>query len=154
MNIVHIAIPLCVILFDRMTKWWALTVACQSPVSVVGDYLSCMVTYNRGVSWSLLSNDSLFGFWIVAILVIGVIVALLMHMLRAYQQNNRIVGELLVLGGAVSNLYDRFMYDGVIDFITLRYGEWTFPIFNIADIAIVCGVLIMLYDITILSGRR
>jgi signal peptidase II len=149
MNIVIIAVPLCVILLDRITKWWALTVACQSPVSFVGDHVSCMVTYNRGVSWSLLSNDTTVGFVLVTTLILAVIGMLLVHMVREYQQNRLMIGELLVLGGALSNLYDRFMYDGVIDFITLRYGAWTFPIFNVADIAIVCGVLIMLYDATL-----
>jgi signal peptidase II len=144
-----ITVPLLVILFDRITKWWALTFVCQAPLSLVGDYLSCMVTYNRGVSWSLLSNNTAYGFIAVALLIVGVIGMLVAHTVRAYQQKQRIFGELLVLGGALSNLYDRFFYDGVVDFITLRYGDWVFPIFNIADIAIVFGVLIMLYDATL-----
>jgi signal peptidase II len=108
-----------------------------------------MVTYNRGVSWSLLSNNTAYGFIAVALLIVGVIGMLVAHTVRAYQQKQRIFGELLVLGGALSNLFDRFFYDGVVDFITLRYGDWVFPIFNIADIAIVFGVLIMLYDATL-----
>lgn len=144
-----ITVPLLVILLDRITKWWALSFVCQAPLSLVGDYISCMVTYNRGVSWSLLSSNTMYGFIAVALLVILVIGALVMHTIKAYQQKHRIIGELLVLGGALSNLYDRFAYDGVVDFIALRYGDWSFPIFNIADTAIVCGVLLMLYDATI-----
>lgn len=149
MNVTLFAIPLFVLFVDRVTKWWALQFVCQAPLSVWGDYVSCMVTYNKGVSWSLLSNDTFCGFCMITALIVLTIGMLLWHTYGQYQQSQMIIGELMVLGGAISNLYDRFVYDGVVDFISLRYGDWAFPIFNVADIAIVCGVLIMLYDATI-----
>ncbi len=148
MNILFIAIPTLVIILDRITKLWAIEYACQAPLSLVGNYMSCMVTYNRGVSWSLLSYESILGFSLVTALIVGVIGMLLFHMFVEYRKHNALFGELLVVGGAVANLYDRLIYGGVVDFILLQYGTWSFPIFNIADIAIVCGVLIMLYDVS------
>ena len=146
MNMLFFAIPAVVIFCDRIAKLWAITYACQSPLSLVGNYVSCMVTYNRGVSWSLLSYESVTGFGLVTILIITIIGMLVVHMIREYQGNqSMLVGESLVLGGALSNLYDRIIYGGVVDFISLQYGNWSFPVFNIADIAIVCGVMIMFY---------
>lgn len=148
-QILLVTLPLAVIFLDRVTKMWATQYACQSPLSIVGEYISCMVTYNRGVSWSLLSYKSMIGFSAVTLLIMGVIGLLVMHMVTEYRKNNMLFGEILVLGGALSNLYDRLVYGGVLDFIRLQYGSWVFPVFNVADIAIVGGVLIMLYDATI-----
>jgi signal peptidase II len=145
MTLFLILIPLIIIFFDRLSKWWALTVLCESPLSVWGDYFSCILTYNRGVSWSLLSYQTIVGFSLITALVISVIIILCIYTIRQYQANQMIIGELLVFGGAVSNLYDRFAYGGVVDFILLRSGDWSFPVFNIADIAIVFGVILMIY---------
>lgn len=149
MNSLIITVPLGVFLLDRIAKWWAVTFLCQAPLSVWGEYISCMLTYNRGVSWSLFTYHDALGFSIITLCIIIVIGLLITHMIRQYQKNVFFFGELLVLGGAVSNLYDRLVYGGVVDFIALRYGSWQFPIFNIADIAIVCGAILMLYDATI-----
>jgi signal peptidase II len=142
-------IPVLVLVLDRITKLWAIQYACQKPLSVVGNFVSCMVTYNRGISWSLLSYQDIMGYGFVTALIVGVIGMLIFHMIVEYRKNSALFGELLVLCGAVSNLYDRFIYGGVVDFILIQYGSWSFPIFNIADIAIVCGVLIMFYDATL-----
>ena len=149
MSIILVVIPTFVIVLDRITKLWAINYACQAPLSLMGDSLSCIVTYNRGVSWGLLSYESILGFSLVTLFIVGVIGILLFHMFVEYRKQNALFGELLVFGGAVANLYDRLMYGGVVDFILFQYGTWSFPIFNIADIAIVCGVLIMLYDVSL-----
>lgn len=149
MNTLIITLPLGVILLDRITKWWAVTFLCESPLSVWGEYISCMLTYNRGVSWSLFTYNDALGFGIVTLCVIAVIGFLIAHIVRQHHENAMLFGELLVLGGALSNLYDRLIHGGVVDFILLRYGSLSFPVFNIADTAIVCGALIMLYDATI-----
>ena len=149
MNTLILTVPLGIFLLDRMTKWWAITFLCQSPLSVWGEYVSCILTYNRGVSWSLLSYQNALGYGMITLLIACIIGFLIMHIVTRYQKNGMIFGELLVLGGAVSNLYDRLVFGGVVDFILLRYQELSFPVFNIADTAIVCGVLIMLYDATI-----
>ncbi len=57
------------------------------------------------------------------------------------------IGKLLVLGGAVGNLYDRWKYDAVRDFIEVWFGSlerWHWPTFNIADVALVVGIGLLL----------
>jgi signal peptidase II len=146
MSVLHITIPLITFMFDRLTKWWAVSFLCQKPLAIWGSTVSCLITYNKGVSWSLLAFDGAAGFWIIGTLIMFVIILLLWHMYSQYTQDHAIYGELLVLGGALSNFYDRFLYGGVVDFILLQYGDWAFPVFNCADIAIVCGVLLMVYE--------
>ena len=51
-----------------------------------------------------------------------------------------------VIGGAIGNLYDRILYGYVIDFIEIHYDSFYWPIFNIADIAISIGIILLLYS--------
>jgi len=58
----------------------------------------------------------------------------------------------LILGGAVGNLVDRVRLGHVVDFISVHYGGWYFPTFNVADAAISVGAALLLLD-TFLSSR-
>ena len=67
-------------------------------------------------------------------------------LINQYKKNILIViGLLLILGGAIGNLYDRVSYGYVIDFIYLHFNEFYWPAFNVADSAISLGVLMFLY---------
>ena len=67
-------------------------------------------------------------------------------LINKYKKNILIViGLLLILGGAIGNLYDRVSYGYVIDFIYLHFAEFYLPAFNVADSAISLGVLLFLY---------
>lgn len=59
---------------------------------------------------------------------------------------NKLVGLIAIIAGSLSNIVDRFIYGGVIDFIELSYNQWIWPVFNVADVAIVCGIGLILYD--------
>ena len=126
---------------DRITKYYALHNFAES--YRVNDFLSFELAFNRGVSWSMFhsANDTIF---IAVSSVIAIILCtLIWHTVIRYRAGNNIIGELLVLAGAVSNLIDRFVYQGVVDFIFISYGSFAWPIFNIADVSIVIGVLVM-----------
>ena len=74
--------------------------------------------------------------------------------LPAKDRRTLAMGLALVLGGAVGNVIDRSSYGYVVDFILLHYQEWSYPAFNIADSAITCGVILILYDGVVLDRRR
>lgn len=64
-------------------------------------------------------------------------------------------GLALVLGGAVGNLIDRLLHGHVIDFIHVHYADvWHYPIFNIADIGISIGVVLIVIDMLFLEKKR
>ncbi|OYZ27270.1 MAG: signal peptidase II, partial [Novosphingobium sp. 16-62-11] len=99
---------------------------------------------NYGVSFGMFSATSMemrYGL----ILVTGLIATgVLVWMLREKARGD-IVGLALVLGGAVGNIYDRLVFGYVIDYADLNIGAWRpFKIFNLADVAITFGVLILL----------
>ena len=60
-------------------------------------------------------------------------------------KDNEYIALSFILAGALGNLYDRFLLGYVIDFIEIHYGNFYWPIFNIADISISIGVILLLY---------
>lgn len=143
----HLAliIGLMVFVIDRFTKVWAVATLLLHDVRIT-PYFSFSLTYNTGIAWSLLADYGL------VVKTIGVVMScyLLYHLFgHAKQRLNlgySIVGELLVISGGISNIIDRYMYPGVVDFIKISFGVYTFPIFNVADISICLGILILFYS--------
>jgi signal peptidase II len=126
---------------DVVTKRWALA-ACQQEVFWT-PFVSCQVTRNRGIAWGMFHAQSMMPFILVTTSVALIMVILSWHLVHQWRAGHSIIGEVCVLAGASANMIDRLVYAGVIDFIALGYGEYTWPLFNIADVAVVCGVLLM-----------
>ncbi|GAH08181.1 unnamed protein product, partial [marine sediment metagenome] len=103
-----------VILFDRVTKWYALTAFKQEVV--VNKFLSFQLTFNRGISWGMFYYRDPLVFMGITLLIMAVTAGLIYYSVKRYQEGKSIVGETLVIAGALSNCYDRFVYQGVIDF--------------------------------------
>lgn len=128
-------------LFDRLTKLYALShFSQQTPIYSV---ISFETVLNTGISWGMLSESH----WAVTLMLPIVITVLILFFIRhtfiSFINGNNIVGELFVLIGGISNIMDRFVYAGVVDFILLSYKQWSFPIFNLADVYIVFGIFLM-----------
>ena len=155
------ALTLCAISIfaDQATKQWAHTSLRSQPGSqwvISSDYFSLRVVHNRGAAWGFLAQaDESFRkpfFYAVSALAI----LLILHFLRRLrsEQHVLLVGFSLVLSGAIGNLIDRLRFGHVIDFISVHYKTYyTWPTFNIADIAISVGVALILLD-SLVSHRR
>lgn len=103
------------------------------------------VALNKGVSWSLM-HSSIPAVGLLVKLVVGLFIAFFaFYVLKEWQRNHKLWGELCVLAGALSNFGDRIWYGGVVDFIQVGICGYSWPVFNIADIAIVVGAAIMLW---------
>jgi signal peptidase II len=131
---------------DQLTKWWALHALADGPIDLVWT-LRLRLTFNTGTAFSLGAGRG----GLVALLAVAVVAAMLWFG-RSVASPAGAVALGLVLGGAVGNLADRvFRADGgllsgaVVDFVDLQW--W--PVFNLADVAIVCGaVLLLLTSVT------
>jgi signal peptidase II len=107
------------------------------PVPGVGDYLRLTYVENRGAAFGLLQDQTAF-FVFVGVLVVGVIVASYRYLPRSGFRLHLALG--LQLGGAIGNLVDRIVYGYVVDFVDFGYRSNWWPVFNVADSAIVVGV--------------
>ncbi len=129
---------------DQASKWLILTVVMAPPrVIPVTDFFNLVLTWNRGISFSLLAGEAV---WLpLALVALALVICgfLIVWMRRA--ENALIAAALgLVVGGALGNVVDRLRFGAVIDFLDLHVGGWHWPAFNLADSAISVGVAVIL----------
>ncbi|MGV3490658.1 MAG: signal peptidase II [Devosia sp.] len=110
----------------------------------VTDFFDYVLVWNRGVSYGLLDGLPV---WALGGIAIVAIAALLVWWSRSADPLVRF-GLMLAVGGAVSNALDRALYGAVADFFHFYWQGWSFFIFNLADVAITSGVLLLLLDFT------
>jgi signal peptidase II len=130
-----------VLVMDRITKYAALTHWSDS--YHLNPYLYFQLAINRGISWGLLHSANRVIFIAITVLIMVTTGILAYYTYSRFKDNNGIIGEVLVLAGSLSNIIDRLCHGGVIDFIVVHLGSWVWPVFNIADGAIVLGVILM-----------
>ncbi|WP_193336810.1 signal peptidase II [Devosia beringensis] len=109
----------------------------------VTDFFDYVLVWNTGVSYGLLDGLPV---WTLGVIMLVAIVALSIWWVRADTALIRL-GLALCIGGALSNALDRLLYGAVADFFHLHWGTWSFYIFNIADVAITVGVILLIADL-------
>lgn len=134
----QLAACLVLCILDRVSKSWALSLA--DSTYRFHDFLSFQLLYNRGISWGMLDSSNTFVFVLLSLVIICLVLLFIGNTFLSYQRNQPIFGQLLVITGALSNIIDRFVYGGVIDFIVLSYNGYSWPVFNGADAFIVIGI--------------
>ncbi len=138
-----LAIAIALVL-DQTTKQIALATFSPTDPIVLLPILELTLAWNRGVSFGMFGSGGMPALGFVAIsLVISGFLAWQMAKAETWIVA---VGYGLIVGGAVGNVVDRVIYGAVIDFILAHWGAWAFPVFNIADTAITCGVALILFD--------
>ena len=110
-----------------------------------GPYADVVVVWNRGVSYGLFQQEGGVGRWLLVVLSLAAALGLGLWMRRA---GTRLLGLALglIAGGALGNAIDRAAYGAVFDFVHLHAGRWSWYVFNIADAAIVAGVIGLILD--------
>ena len=136
-------ISLFVFLLDILSKNFIQNKIMYGEQVEITSFLSLVHFQNTGAAFSFLSDQ---GGWqryfLIAISLLAVLY--IPWLINQYKKNILIViGLLLILGGAIGNLYDRISYGYVIDFIYLHIAEFYWPAFNVADSAISLGVLLV-----------
>lgn len=132
-----------IIALDRITKYMALSML---QPKVLTPFVEFKLVFNRGISWGIWHSEQQSFFIALTVGISAIIVGLAYHTYTRYHAGRPIYAELAVLAGACSNVFDRFRYHGVIDFVHVHIGEWSWPIFNIADIVIVLGISLMILE--------
>ena len=116
-------------------------------IQVIPNVFYITKVYNTGAAWSLFEGSGI-------LLIIIAIVAF--FLLLKYQKNTRssvnILAFALIYGGLVGNLIDRVIYGYVIDYLHIYIFGFSFPVFNLADMAIVVGFLLII--IAIIKGEE
>jgi len=138
---------LVTLVIDQGHKLWMLFVfdiAKNQPVQLA-PFLDLVMAWNSGISYSLLRADSDLGRYGLLALSLTVTAGLSIWLWRAPLKLTT-VSLGLIIGGALGNAYDRFAYGAVADFFHFHVGSFSWYVFNLADVAIVAGVGLLLYE--------
>jgi signal peptidase II len=149
-RILYLLIALIVIALDRWSKHLvASRIRLYSHIQVIPGFFRITHTENTGAAFSLFADSAapwktalLISFSAVALLVV---VALLWKNHQAHIATG--VGLSLIMGGAVGNLWDRIVRGRVVDFLLLYVKQYQWPVFNLADSAIVIGAGILVIEV-------
>lgn len=141
-------VALVTVLADQAHKWCMILVY-QIKLGeriYVTPFMDWVFVLNRGISYSLFSLDSTSGQLILSGFAVLVSAGMWVWLARA--GTSRLMGMSLglIIGGAIGNAIDRVLLGGVADFFSLHVLGYYWYVFNIADVAIVAGVVGLLYD--------
>jgi signal peptidase II len=134
-----------VVITDVITKLMAVTslVPRHVPREVFGEWVRLTLVFNRGAAFGLHLGPWSRGIFLVLTIVALVILGQLYRATRPVDRI-RLVALGLVCGGAIGNLIDRIRSPlGVVDFLDIGFRDWRWPTFNVADIAVSCGALLL-----------
>lgn len=137
---------------DQTHKWWMIDVygiAGRAPVRVT-PFFDLLMVWNRGVSYGLLTTHT-------QELLIGLslIITLLLWLWACKAERALTASALaLVIGGALANAFDRALRGAVADFFHFHYQSFSWYVFNLADVAIVAGVALLMYESLFSGGQE
>ncbi|MFY0613296.1 MAG: signal peptidase II [Hyphomicrobiaceae bacterium] len=143
------------LIIDQLHKWWMIAVygiELQERVTVA-PFLDLVYVINKGVSYGMFTQGSQTGQFALAAFAFIVALALTVWLAKGTHTSSSAIGIGLIAGGAVANAIDRLHLGGVADFFQLHAFGFYWYVFNIADVAIVAGVVALLYDSFILSRK-
>jgi len=144
----YLAITAGVFLIDQVTKTWAArSLRFDGDRSVIPGFLNFAYATNTGVAFSILDDQGDAGRWGLSVVAIVAGVLVLYYFWRTPRADDRMLGGLaLLLAGIAGNVLDRLRLGFVIDFIDVQFGNWHYPTFNVADMAIVTGAGLLIID--------
>ena len=147
---IHFLIALAVLFLDRWTKRLvAAHIAMYNHIQIIPGFFRLTHTENTGAAFSLFADST--SHWKTTMLIAFSLLAMVVVSILLWKQTRPFtitgVALSLILGGAVGNLWDRLTRGRVIDFLLLYIQRYQWPVFNLADSAIVLGASLLVLEI-------
>ena len=141
-----LALAALIVVVDQLAKYAVIQYFAVNPAVAIAPFLNLVLVYNAGAAFSFLSDAAGWQRW----LFIGIALvasAWIVYLLRRYPHQRLFALALaLVLAGAVGNVIDRVLVGAVVDFLDFHAFGWHWPAFNVADSAITCGAVLLVWD--------
>ena len=141
-KIISLIIIILVFIFDRLSKIKIVDYELSRESVFINDYLNLNLVWNTGIAFGLFSQNANFYYHAISFLIFMVIVFLFYLTIKANFIDK--ISFSLIIGGALGNFYDRIYYYAVPDFIDFHVNDFHWFTFNIADIFITTGVVILI----------
>ena len=136
---------------DLITKFFIKNNFLINESKKINSFLDIVYIQNYGVSFGFLSG--LVSYWI--LVIVGLLVTSLIYylMIRSYKRLEKLAYFIIIIG-ALSNILDRIINSYVVDFISLHYYDFYWPAFNLADIYITIGIIMLIISFFIRSEEQ
>ena len=130
---------------DRFSKLYVISQnkANLLPNLFTSKYLNISLIWNEGIAFGLFSFDKDIYYNSLTILICLIIIIIIWLLVRSSGFEK--IGFLMIIGGSLGNLFDRLFYSAVPDFIDFHYNNFHWFIFNVADIFITLGVMLLIF---------
>lgn len=142
-NLVSLIIILTLFIADRITK--NLIINNQEFLSrsvYINDFLNFELVWNTGIGFGLFSLEANLLYHLITLLIFTIIM-MLIYLIYLNRINNKFFFS-MIIGGGLGNIYDRLIYHAVPDFIDLHFNQYHWFTFNLADIFITVGIIVIL----------
>ena len=140
-KLICLLIVTIIFFLDRLSKIKIINLQIDNELIYVNDFINFDLVWNTGIGFGLLSSNSNVVYNSITA-IIGIILIILIIMILRSSFYEKLLFS-LILGGALGNFYDRVVYFAVPDFIDIHYERFHWFTFNIADIFITFGVLLL-----------
>ena len=141
------AIAATVLLLDQITKLWIMTDFVLGDSRYISSFFNLVRAHNEGAAFSFLSDAGGWQRWFFTFLSSVISVVIVVWLTRLPRQKIiEAIALSLILGGALGNLYDRVTLGYVVDFLDFHWAGWHFAAFNVADMAISVGAVLIIID--------
>ena len=142
--VISIFILLTLFLLDRISKVLILNILEENGIVdiYINSFLNFYLVWNKGIGFGLLSSDQEYFYNIVTALI--VLINFVIIYLLFNETGAKYYFLLIILGGSLGNLFDRIFFSAVPDFIDLNYNGYHWFIFNVADIFITIGIILLI----------
>jgi signal peptidase II len=147
-----LAISAIVLVLDQLTKYVVRGAFAVYESVEVTPFFNLVLVHNRGAAFSFLSDAGGWqrGFFIALALIASVWITWLLR--RHTREALFCLALALILGGAIGNVIDRVLFGAVVDFLDFHALGYHWPAFNVADMGISCGAVLLIWDA--LTGKR
>ncbi len=141
----NLIIVLSIFFLDRLLKIYIIKKTEETGSSVVflSEYLNLQLVWNKGIAFGLLSIDESVYYNLITLFIFIVIIILIYFANKC--EGFEKISYILIISGALGNIFDRIYYNAVPDFIDLHINDFHWFIFNIADIFISVGILCLIF---------
>ena len=141
-NLICLTVIIITFSFDRLSKIKIIELFIDNNSLFINDFINLDLVWNTGIGFGLLSNDSYLIYNLISF-TIGIVILILIYVMLLSKNLDKIIYS-IIIGGAFGNFYDRLVYNAVPDFIDLHYQNFHWFVFNVADIFITIGIMILL----------
>tara|TARA_B100002019_G_scaffold253564_1_gene235177 strand:+ start:48 stop:524 length:477 start_codon:yes stop_codon:yes gene_type:complete len=141
---IDFSIIFLIFLFDRVTKILVInSLNSNSEISYqLNSYIDLNLIWNSGIAFGLLSFDEIKYYNLLTIIIILVTAVIFWMIIKT--EGIEKIGFMMIFGGSLGNIFDRIYYSSVPDFIDIHINNFHWFIFNVADIFITLGVILLI----------